>query len=230
MNHRNFLFAIALTLGLVACQTDATEPAASDYDFYPLETGRFWNYDVSEQQFSLNGPPVSRTYQIREVLSTRYDEQSGKPAYRLERFRRQTDNQSWQADSVGSVRLLGGQLIRTDNGLDYVKLIFPVSDRLEWNGNAFNALGSDEYQFRNARQPYSVLTNTYPETVTVVQQNDSTLVDQDKRLEVYARGVGMVYRERVKLQFCSSTPACVGKGQIDFGIRQYVRLKASGKL
>ncbi|WP_234733360.1 hypothetical protein [Tellurirhabdus bombi] len=224
MKYSYLSLLVLLSFCLITCQSK-TEPVAAGYDFFPLETGRFWIYDVTEQQYSLGAAPINRTYQIREELTTSL----GAATYRLERSRRSTENQAWQPDSISSVRLSHDQLIRTDNNLDYVKLIFPVDDQSLWNGNAFNTLGADDYQFRNMRQPFSVLNQTFPETVTILQQNDSTLVNQDKRVEVYARTVGMIYRERIQLQFCSSTPSCVGSGQIDFGIRQFVRLRSYGK-
>ena len=112
--------------------------------------------------------------------------------------------------------------------MDIVKLRFPFSDRLRWDSNRYNAAGDDAYELRNSGLPYRVSDKQFAETVTVVVQQDSTLIAQDKRIEVYARRVGLIYKERVQLQFCSSTPACIGTYQIDYGIRQIYRLRSFG--
>ncbi|RRB01269.1 hypothetical protein EHT25_22090 [Larkinella rosea] len=221
------------TLWVCACQT-TTEPLATGYDYQPLEKGNYWIYDVTEQQFSLNGSSTTKTYQLRETITgTVADPATGDPTggilYRIERYRRLNDSQDWVPDSVSSFRIANSQLIKNENNRSFVKLVFPVVDRFEWNGNAFNSAGEDLYQVKNTGIPYRVLNQTFPETATIFQQNDSTLVSQDKRLEVYARQVGLIYKEKVQLQFCSSTPACVGKAQIDYGIRQYIRLRSYGK-
>ena len=85
------------------------------------------------------------------------------------------------------------------------------------------------YEARNVGQPFRVLTKLFNDTATVVAQDDSTLVSQEKRLAVYAREVGLVYKERTSLQFCTATQACVGKNQIDYGTRQIYRIQTYGK-
>ncbi|GAB3890996.1 hypothetical protein GCM10028803_02360 [Larkinella knui] len=237
---RHVHYLALLTIGttalllLDACQSVSTEPVVSGYDYQPLEKGNFWIYEVTEQQFSLNGSVATQTYQLREILTSSYtDSPNGAPigttTFRLERYRRSNDSQAWQPDSVSSIRVTDNQLIKTENNRSYVKLIFPLIDQFQWNGNAFNTSGEDLYQLKNTNKPFTVLSKPFPETATIVQQNDSTLVSQDKRVEIYARGVGLIYKEKVQLQFCSSTPSCVGKAQIDYGIRQYTRLRSYGK-
>jgi len=185
-------------------------------------------YDVSEQQYALNAPPVQRTYQVKEVIGAPYTDATGQSAYRLMRYRRAALAAGWQLDSIWTIQRTDNQLIRTENGLAFVSLLFPVSERLTWNGNRYNALGEEPYELRNVGQPYRVSDTTYDQTLTVMGRNDSTLISHDKRLTVFARQVGIVYRERIQLQFCSSTPACVGTNQIDYGIRQIYRLRQYG--
>jgi hypothetical protein len=225
------LLLLVLTFFILqACQA-ITEPLGVGYEYYPLETGTYRLYEVTEERFVLGGAPSTQHYQLREVTTdSSLNLAGGNMTFRIERFRRATDQQAWQPDSVVSVRLVDDQLIKTENNTAYIKLVFPLSEQLQWNGNAYNTLGEDRYQLRYMGKPFSVLNQTFPETVTVIQQNDSTLVNQDKRLDVYARNVGLVYQERIQLQFCSSTPSCIGNAQIDYGFRQYIRLRSYGKL
>jgi hypothetical protein len=211
-----------------SCQPLLTAES-SDYDYFPLESGRYIIYDVQEQQYALNAAHTLRSYQLKEVTGSVYSDVTGQPAYRLLRYRRSTQTQPWQADSIWSARMVNNEAIRTENGLDFVKLIVPVRDQLSWNGNRYNIRGQDDYIVRNSKQPYRVFDKQFNETVTVVEQNDSTLVSQDKRIDVYAKGIGLIYKERVQVQFCSSSPACIGTYQIEYGIRQIYRINAYGK-
>ena len=214
---------------LSGCQSPATEPTTSGYDYFPLETGRYVIYDVQESQYALNAVPMQRTYQLREVTGAAYTDVARAMAYKLGRYRRLSDSQNWQADSVWSARLLTNEGIRTENGQDFVKLVFPISDKLSWNGNRRNTSDTDDFELRNVGQPFRVQENEFDETVTVVAQNDSTLLSQDKRIDMYARQIGLIYKERTHLQFCSSTPACLGHTQIEYGIRQVYRIRSYGK-
>ncbi|MBO0931279.1 hypothetical protein [Fibrella aquatilis] len=213
---------------LFSCQQNDVTVADPGTDYAPLEAGRFIIYDVTEQRYSLTAPPATSTYQLKETVGSPYADVTGQPAFRLQRYRRANAQASWQVDSLYTARNSAQAAIRTENGADFVKLVFPLAERTEWNGNAYNQFQKDVYSLRQVRKPYTVGAQTFAETATVVQHSDSNLVTQDKRVEVYAKQIGMVYREVVQLQFCSSG-GCVGKGQIDFGVRRYVRVSSYGK-
>lgn len=225
---RSFSIVLMAGLAFVSCQPGNSDPVSSGYDYFPLETGHYVIYDVNEHRYALNAAPVQRTYQLKEVVGVAYADVTGQRAYQLLRYRRLAAGQPWQADSVWSARLIADEGIRTENGLDIVKLRFPLSDRLRWDGNRYNAAGEDAYELRNSGLPYRVSDKQFAETVTVVAQQDSTLIAQDKRIEVYARQVGLIYKEQVQLQFCSSTPTCIGTFQIDYGIRHIYRIHSFG--
>ena len=224
----HFYFLSFITTLLAGCQP-TTEPAGAGYDYFPLETGRYVIYDVQWQQYAPNAAPVEQIYQLKEVVGAAYTDVAGQTAWRLLRYRRPDDGQPWQPDSVWSARLINNEAIRTENGRDFVKLVFPLADGLRWNGNRHNPADAEEYLTRNNGEPYRVLDKPFYETVTVVARNDSTLLSQDKRIEVYARQVGMIFKEITQLQFCASSPGCVGTNQIDYGIRQLYHIRASGR-
>jgi len=209
------------------CENCLNQPAGSA--FFPTEVGRFVEYDVLEEGYTLDGSVTIRQYQLKEVVAEGYTDPTGQAAFRIARFRRAADGQRWQADSTITLRILTDHAVRNENSKDYVKMLFPPAEMNVWNGNLYNNAGEDNYELKNVNKPYISETTTFDRTATVIQQNDSTLVNQDKRVEVYAAEVGLVYRERIQLQFCSSSPACVGKAKIDFGTRQYFRFKAAGK-
>ncbi|WP_018623126.1 hypothetical protein [Spirosoma luteum] len=220
-------FVLQGLLLLSGCQVPGIDSEADD-GYFPLKTGHYIIYAVEEQQFSLTAPPVSRTYQLKERIGDSYTDVTGQTAYRLSRYRRTTVNQPWQADSIWAVRLVNNEAIRTENGRDFVRLTGPVADQLNWDSNRYNQLGRDDYTIRNAGQPYRVQDKVFDETVTVLNQLDSTLISVKKRIDVYARQVGLIYTERVAIQFCTATPACSGRNQIDYGTKQVYRIQTYG--
>jgi hypothetical protein len=108
-------------------------------------------------------------------------------------------------------------------------MVFPLEEQKTWNGNVVNNKGGDEYRLENIGKPYQVPKYSFDKTITIVQQADSSLVGLDQRKEVYARNIGLVYREQIQVQLCSSTQDCLGKGKIDFGVKFYHRLNSYGK-
>ncbi|MES2732918.1 MAG: hypothetical protein V4714_14280, partial [Bacteroidota bacterium] len=109
----------------------------------------------------------------------------------------------------------------------FIKIIFPLREGLKWNGNVFNSRAADDYQMKNVGKRYSVDSQLFEETLTVVQHNDSSLVNQDKRVEVYARNIGLIYQEKIVVQFCSDEN-CLGKGKVDFGSKRSQKIIGNG--
>ena len=221
---------ILLIVGfLPACRpTDQTTLPLADEAYFPLETGRYIVYAVTEELYSLSAPPTKATYQLKEQIGPSYTDASGQTAYQIVRFYRLNDQSVWQPDSIWSARRTRTEALRTENGQTTVRMLFPVYDQQSWDGNRYNTLGTDNFALRNIHQPFRVLTNTFARTVSVIQQ-DSTLLDQHKRMEVYAYDIGMVYQEITKFQYCSATPGCIGKAQIDYGSRQLYQALFYGK-
>ncbi len=221
----------ALFFALTACNPTCDDCAVktSGQEYFPLAIGQFTEFDVSEQEYALGRAAVSRNYQIKESVVEQYKGVSGEAIYRIVRYKRANSSQKWQPDSTLTARLRIDEAVKNEGGKDYVKIVFPVAERNTWNANIYNNLNEDKYETRNVAKPYQVNNQQFNNTITVIQQSDSTLVGQDKRLEVYAAETGLVYRESVNLQFCSSSPACVGKGQIDYGLKRIVKFVKTGK-
>ncbi|MCY7352176.1 MAG: hypothetical protein LH606_16175 [Cytophagaceae bacterium] len=228
----SFLFLGFTGAGLWACRTPETTPISPEtrlgHDFFPLETGRFVEYDVSEIQYSLVAVPTTMSYQLKEVTGEAFVNAEGLPSYRLERYRRGSAAQPWRLDSVWTARRETARAIRTENNIAYVKLFFPVQEGSRWNGNALNVYGKSEYEIRRLDQPLTINGQVFDRTLTVVQRADSSLVSLARRTEQYARTVGLIYKETTQLYYCN-TPDCLGKGKIDFGTQKIYRVRAYGK-
>jgi len=83
----------------------------------------------------------------------------------------------------------------------FVRLIFPVNEGKSWNGNAYNTSEPWNYNYTNVDEPYSLDLLSFSKTLTVNQRNNINLVDQEIAYEVYAYGVGMVYKQLTDLEY-----------------------------
>jgi hypothetical protein len=195
-------------------------PPLTGAEFFYPSVGKSNVYEVTETQYTLTTAPIIKTYQLKEFTASFFKDTDGKETLRIERYRRENDSQNWTIDSVFTAKKDIDKALKTENNVTYVKMVFPVKDGVKWNGNLYNNLGNDTYEMKNVRKPFS----DYPSTMTVVQQNDSTLVDLKKRIEVYAEGVGIIYQEKINVSYCN-TGDCLGKGKIDFGTKQILKIK-----
>ena len=180
------VFTFFVLFSLVSCKTEEpcgciTPPQTGKEFFYPL-LGQAVIYDVQETQYALTSVPTIKNYQLKEVVAPFFTDTNEKEALRLERYRRENDSQKWIIDSVFLAKREIDKALKTENNVTFVKLIFPVSEGLKWNGNAYNSLGNDIYELKKTNQSFKTNGQNFPKTLTVVQQNDSTLVDLKRRL------------------------------------------------
>ncbi|OIN57449.1 hypothetical protein [Arsenicibacter rosenii] len=211
-----------------ACQPETMADDPADAAYFPLETGRFTDYLVTEERYSLSQPPQSITYQLRELTGQPFLNATGDVAYRLHRYRRTSPPAVWQPDSLRAAYRTPVKAYRIESSVTKCVLSFPIFEGQRWPA----IVTYPEYNtafLRNIREPFSVLGKTYPQTITVVEADDSTLVGQHRQLAVYAPGIGLIYRQSTHLSFCAETPDCAGQHQIDYGIRQTFQLINYGK-
>ncbi len=223
------LFVFALVgLALWACNPSRNDPQSAGYEYFPLEKGAFIVYDVTATQYAIAQDSAVSRYQIKEVVADSFPALDGQTAFRIERFRRNTEAQAWTMDSVWTARRTLDKAIRTENNIAYVKLAFPTYLDQRWNGNQLNGRDAKEYRVAKINEALTVGTNNFPETVTVLQESKSTEIDFLNRQETYAKGIGLIRREQTELYYCQSAN-CFGQKKIEFGTRFIQQISSYGK-
>ena len=213
---------------LFACDNlDGNLPSPQDGGkfFYP-KIGQSVVYEVEDTQYELTGKFTVKSYQLKEMNVSAFKDLDGKEALRIERYRRENETQKWMIDSIFIAKKEVDKALKTENNVTYVKMSFPIKENLKWNGNAYNLLGNDSYEMKKVNQLFQTNGQKFNNSVTIVQQNDSTLVNLKKRIEVYAEGIGLIYQEKINVSYCNSI-ACLGKGKIDFGTKHILKFKSN---
>ena len=196
----------ALIYVLVSCKNSTLEPNLQQvgYTYFPVEKGQYKVYKVEES--TLKYPNIKDTvaYLIKESVSDSFASPNGELAYRIIRYRFSDTNKvanyltlNWRTDSVWSVRRGANTAIRTENNVAYLKLIFPIKEGTNWNVNQFNEWGSsnpETYRVRDYNKPFQVEGRRYNNTLKVLQRFDNSCLANDQRSEIYADGVGLIYK------------------------------------
>ena len=212
---------------VVSCSSDP-EPPLSDQAYNPLMKGHYQIYSVEETQYSTSSDPVELQYELMVVVVDSFLNAENSYTYVLHRSTRENADDEWTYQDTWSVTQNQLRSVVYEETLPFVKIAFPSSVGRKWNGNAFNTLGTDEYEI-TSRGSYMVGADTFDDCVTVTQEdNEDLIVFQDKRTEVYARGVGLVFSEVINLYYC--TVNCSGLQQIEHGIVYTQSIKEYGIL
>lgn len=223
---KHSLYCIVFLGLLVGCTTPATVPAETGYDFFPLEEGYYHQYDVTETRYTLARPAEITSYSIRETIGKKYTDADGQDVYRIERA--VLRGNQWRVDSVWTAWLTTDRALRVENGNTFVKLEFPIRKDASWDGNRFNSLNEQMYRVVTLDSTMKVGTDVFEKTLIVEQENTSTLLSVRRTRELYAKGIGLIGRERTNFTYCA-TPDCLGKGIIDYGFSQQVIITKYGK-
>ena len=210
-----------MLLGLcVSCNDDSgPEPDFGDgRDFFPLDPALTLIYRMEEISFF---PSVDTlNFQLRVQVVDSFENQAGGVTYIQHLFTRNTAHDPWQFLRAWSARLEENRAIQTEENVSFVKLFVPIAENLEWDGNAFNVLEKDTYRMVDVFSSFiTPAEDTIPNTLTVIQEdNQDFIVSLDRRKEIYAQDIGLVFKEVILLNYCTH-PHCIGQQIVESGTK-----------
>lgn len=216
---KHFYKYLAFALLAVSCSKDEFRTPDIGLNYFPLRTGYYQTYNVNETVYSEVTAPEKRVYQLKvEVADSFPNTGEAGYTYVLRRSKRANENVAWQDLDTWSVRENDRELVVTEGNRPFLKLAFPVRKGNAWNGNKFNNLDADEYEIQALDEPFTAGGTTFEQALVVNQENNEDLiVFQDNREEVYARNVGLIYKQTTQLRYCTSDD-CLGQQKIKSGI------------
>lgn len=214
---------------VIGCEAEESVPLNTGSAYFPLKKGIYQVYAVNEIRYSAVAEPETLTYELMTEVVDSFPSAKDTYIYVIHRSRRSAETEPWEVLDTWSARKDKTEAIVSEGNTPFVKVVFPIRDGARWNGNAFNALGDDEYELKDIHQPFAAGGMTFEKTLTIEQeQNEDPIVFNDARMEVYARDVGMVYRQTVQLYYCTDDD-CLGQQKIAHGIDMKMVIKQYGR-
>jgi len=192
---------LVLMLMMVSCQKENTNEVLPSRvnAYWPLEVGRSISYQVSQinidSDIDIND---TLNYQIKEFVESVLEENDVYTSYRIERFYRTDSTKDWRILNVWQVKAFARHIRKTEENVDFIKLVTPVKLDEEWNGNAYNTNSTQTYRIEKI-EPAAWPMGTY-ETVWVNQEDKSSLIDKHFEEEQYAIGIGMVSKTQINVE------------------------------
>lgn len=236
---KNFLKALVITIlsGAVfsACERE-TEVVDIDfgYEYFPLQIGQSLEYVVDSIIYdpAVSGTQIdTNSWQVKETVIDSFLALDGQVWYRIERFQRQTEAQPWQIEKVFATARTPSKAFRTEDNLQFTKMIFPIRANASWDGNAafpanviqVEVAGEQVQMFKDwgkqmvlsVDAPFQIADATFPNVLTIQLANSDNLVEYRQGKEYYAKGIGLIYRELqildTQCQACcnGNTGACI---------------------
>jgi hypothetical protein len=238
---KSVLFFVVYSTLMACKRTDTATPFLTASDFYPLRVGKSWTYRMdSTGPFNFGSQLVTTAYLVKDTITAdTFRDNSNRLSYTVIRLLNDsngTQNWNYLLTYFATPTATGMELV-DDRNLRFIKLTTPVSSGRNWLGNSYidtKSAGSPwqymdnwNYQYINVGRPDTIGNITYPQTVTILQR-DETSPDlpfdpafyQQRNLskEIYAEGVGLVYQEFLHWTW-QTTPPPAGYEDDSYGIR-----------
>lgn len=213
------IYKYFLFIAVFGACADQTEVAEVDQRTYlPLQKGWYQVYAVTATTYSAAADdPVEENYQLKTVVVDSFLQTNETDyTYVIYRYQRDDEEDTWEYTDTWSARVNELRAIVAEGTTDYVKLAFPLSTGRTWDGNAYNTDDEEDYEIQSDKSTQTVGSLSFDDCYEVIQSDlDDTIVMTDLRSEVYAPGVGLVYKQETILNFC--TLGCSGIGEIESG-------------
>lgn len=202
--------AVFLFLGVVlaACKKDSVN-LDLQHEYFGLKENTFVEYKMTYMfHDSLLGKHDTINYFLKTVVADTVLDNLGRVAQKFYRYQRKDISKPWVLKDLWSAIIVDNRAELVEENQRTIKLVFiPTEDKV-WDMNAFNGLGVKEVSYSGIGESRSYNGLNFGETVTVEQEDFTTLIDRKRAYEVYAKGVGMVYKVQrdLKYKFGSTKP------------------------
>ncbi len=208
------LLVLGLALSIAGCKEESLEPRADLLEaYYPLELNRPSYYSVDSIVLVREVGGVrydSSTTEARETLVETFVGADGGTYYRGERWERKNEFAPYRFKQTFTVTRTGTAIIRSEDNLTFTKLVAPVMEGVDWDGNrAFDTdreifVGGElldvykgwNYRYTNTDTTVQLHTGIELDSVLTVRQAAvfDNQINYRHAYEWYAAGIGLVER------------------------------------
>ncbi len=179
----------------MGCKKDTGAPNFH-FDYFGLEEGRYVIYDVLEIDHDIDATIQHDTseYQLKTVWGEIYYDNEGRKCRKFRRYILDTLTNNWMLKDTwyGLIDNIRAELVEENQRV--IKLVFAPSQQKEWDANAYNTFEEIPCYYENIHKEYTINNTLFDSTVTVEQANEANLIDTIRKYEIYAKGVGLIYK------------------------------------
>lgn len=219
------LFFLSFIVWLCSCNKSKETYTDESKNYFPLAMGKQVVYEVDSILWNdFTCKTDTHHYEMRRTIADTFRDNASRLCHTIDIEIRDSANMEWKMHRVIYVMANETRLEYQEENLRFIKLIFPVADDRAWEGNMEISTNTSEYQFlqswdyiyTHAGQPYNNGIRQFGNTVTVnaidKEENDPKIDPYAYKIfaqEVYAKDVGMIYRELTYWVFDENVSKCL---------------------
>lgn len=244
---RNFAVLLSCSILVTACRNNSVNPEADGgSDYYPLQLGKYILYDVDSIYWNGEiGEEIPTRWQFRYDFVDTFRNDEGQLTYTVDVRKRKASTTTFILDDVIHITPFKDRIEYKHNNLHFISFKLPVNGSVHWDPLSYILVdpeidlkypefGSEMWDchYTSIGLPYNNEILYFDHSITLNQINDmegDPLTDTTMAAhkfygqEIYAYGVGMVYKEYEAWTFEPMSPYGAGTGKKH---GYYVRMKA----
>lgn len=222
----SFPFFVALIL--ISCGKRETGEydlnIAEQQQYFPIVEGKSIEYQVDSIVYDpdLIENSVSFTRYVKEVTGDTFRDQNGILMHRIERYNKENLTDPWVLERIWAAALTDRQAIREEDNLRFLRMVFPMDRRSEWNGNLWINQQYEIQVYGEKIRPFvnwnyevdsidierQVGAFTFDSTLVITEADETNIIERRYSKVIYAKNVGLVFKEQWVLdsQYCNQNP------------------------
>lgn len=215
----NILFALMIVL--VSCTPEDITPTSSNYNgirYFPLDSSVSITYRHTEITID---KPVNRydtvEYYVRETIVESFIDETGNRAYVIEQQFSNDIGQNYFASSRYIAQVFNQAAFVVKDNIRTVIIRFPAQINKTWNLNAFNTLDQLIVSISSIDAPFTYDRFEFDSVLVITHKADSSLIHKNLEKEIFAAGIGLVYRENIQLNSQEVIPQVPVENRITTG-------------
>jgi hypothetical protein len=204
-NTFRILLLFILIVAINSCKKETIEATPVSLNYFPTSVGTWTEYIVDsvyhgENDNNNDDSVYSYHFFIREVIDSSFEDIEGRVIQTIKRYRKNDSLDNWTLSNVWTQRLSPVNAYRTEDNVSLHKLSFPISSSVSWNANDANTLDEENNFYEYFHEPGGYADLNFDSTLSVIQINENNYIARNFGNEIYATGVGLIYKERDELR------------------------------
>lgn len=194
---KKFSLYLLLVALVISCSKTDEDVQDLGYDYFPLETGNYIIYTVTEVTYDdFNDTVITVDSLLKETVGKSFLDLEGRTVYKLNRYTKPNFDtvEVWNFKDVWTVYKGSAHAERTEGNDTFVNLTFPLKLGKVWDGNARNDSVSQDYTVLNYNFRMKIGGSTFNRTARINQWENINLIEEQLAEDIYARDVGLVQR------------------------------------
>jgi hypothetical protein len=216
MNFRFIFFGLLYCGSFLSCKKNFEDISSynplKDTSWCPLYSGYWTEYQVDSVFYKKSSIDtlvfIERTTSfMKEIIGSKITQFGNDIEYEIDIYIKRNINDNYVFYKKNSVKRVNTMMIYNRNNLQFINLVFPISENISWKGNQLIQTTDDlaylsdwNYIYKNVNQSVSVLNNTFTQSVYIQKANEENAIEKLWVYDYYANNIGLVFSQESNLK------------------------------